>query len=409
MLMHIFTAYSLNRVGKYMQVRGLFSAIIFIFCSLYFLCPSVAQWQQDVRLKKAVTLWQRDLPLNEVIRKISQQIDVPLKVEERIPYLKLHLFVHQRQAWEVLDSVVKLIIADGSFKAQWVPKGKGYLLQVKRVTDLRKEWEKFLQALLNALSLLAEGKSVSISFKGMPVQLINSPESMRQHWRFFATLTSEQKERISKGQLVSLTPSTLSLAQQEILQANLLHSFPLAPSLQEAEEILVGIQTMWQCTPALLLFVQFQNGKTHSIIAPPIKNFEQTIIQSHRNKLQSIITKEEKQRVLREVISLSDWALAVGRRAKLHDDTLHALTLEEYLEWLAVTANIPIMAEGIWAMKITMPRMPASSPKTLAEGLERVADTYHMLWLRSGEFYLFYNPFRGIPTIDHTEVLMKSR
>ncbi len=185
-----------------MKDKGWLSIGVFTFC---FLGVVSAQWQQDIRLQKTVTLWQRDLPLEAVIQKISQQIGVPLGVGKRTPYLKLYLFVRQKQAKEVLDNLTKLLSAGGSLKAQWVPKGKGYLLQVERVADPKEVWEKFLRALLDALPLLAEGKSVPISFKGVPVQVVNGPEGARQKWQFVSTLTSEQKERMVKGQLVSLS------------------------------------------------------------------------------------------------------------------------------------------------------------------------------------------------------------
>lgn len=366
-----------------------------------------SQISNDVRLHKEVSLWHKSLPLSDLLKHITKQTNVSFQISKQAPYLRFHLFVQRRRAWEVLEALTKLLSMDDTLKVQWVRKGDGYFLEIHRSKDINIEWQKFLRSLLDALPDLAEGKSVNFSFNGIPVQGINDPWASKK-WRFVASLSTTQKEQLLKGKLISMNFSELTSFQKINLEDDFVQSFPLLPKFQQSTKVFVGLQSWRAYTPSILTAVQFEAGTTYRSngqITPLVKDFETTVLNHHRKRLHSLssITDVEKKREVREIISLIDWASTVGRRVKIQHGYIHDLPVCDYLEWVAITTNITIISEETKAIRS---QLFATSPKTLAEALERVPQTYHLLWFRYNNFYLFYNPFRWIPIIDHSKTLM---
>lgn len=243
-----------------------------IGCVLLLFGSANAQWQRDVRLQRTVSLWQKGLPLSTVVHKIQQQIGVPLQLGIGIPNMKLHLFVRQKKARDVLEGLAMLLNAGDIFQAQWVTKGNGYILEVKRIKDVGEGWKKFLRSLLDALPHLAEGKTVTLSFNGISVQGINDPWASPR-WRFVASLSPAQKEQLLKNKSVTINPNSLTPSQRDTLETALVKSFPDLPPLSNSSSILVGLQSWPSYAPAILIATEF-NGESCFVVTPIVKGFE---------------------------------------------------------------------------------------------------------------------------------------
>lgn len=385
--------------------------ILTISCIIGFIILGIiagnSQISNDIRLHKEVSFWHKSLPLSDLLAHITKQTNVSLQVSKWSPYLRFHLFIQRKKAWEVLEALTKLLNLDGSLKAQWVRKGNGYFLEIHRSKDINLEWQNFLRLLLDALPDLAEGKSMTFSFKGVPVKGINDPWASKK-WQFVASLSTNQKEQLLKGKLIVMNFSELTPSQRVNFEAAFVQSFPLLPQFQQSTKIFVGLQSYRAYTPGILTAVQFEEGTTRrncGQITPLVRDFETAVLNHHRTQLRSLssLTDREKKREFKEVLSLIDWVSTIGRRVKMQNGYIYDLPACDYLEWIAMTTNIAIISEET---KVIKSQLPTTSLKTLAEVLERVSQTYHLLWLRYNDFYLFYNPFRWIPITDHFTTLV---